>query len=154
MPQLQLPIFPAGATLITPEIGFECAEGKVVYVYGHLPVFQHEEKDLTSFRLFTSQLIINGTVGQADIVRAFHVTAISVKRYVKKYRKSGMQGFFAPQRRRAGGVLTGEVIEKAQALLDEGKGLSEIGHALDVLPDTLQKAIQSKRLRRLPKKRG
>jgi len=34
MPQLQLPIFPEGTTLITPEIGFECREGKVTYVHG------------------------------------------------------------------------------------------------------------------------
>lgn len=71
MPQLQLPMFPAGTTPITPEIAFECREGKVIYVHGHLQVFQHEEKDLASFRFFTSQLIINGTVGQADVAGHF-----------------------------------------------------------------------------------
>ena len=40
MPQLQLPIFPEGTTLITPEIAFECRDGKVTYIHGHLPVFQ------------------------------------------------------------------------------------------------------------------
>src|SRR5256885_6867221 len=73
MPQLQLPIFPEGTTLITPEIGFECREGKVTYVHGHLPVFQHAQEDVAAFRYFTSQLVVNGSVGQADIVRAFHV---------------------------------------------------------------------------------
>ena len=73
MPQLQSPIFPAGTTLITPEIAFECCEGKVTYVHGHLPVFQHAEGDLAAFRYFTSQLVVNGTVGQADIARAFQV---------------------------------------------------------------------------------
>jgi hypothetical protein len=29
---------------------------KVVYFHGHLPVFQHEEKDVQSFRLFTSSI--------------------------------------------------------------------------------------------------
>ena len=89
MPQLQLPIFPVGTTPITPEIAFECQDGKVVYVNGHLPVFQHEEKDLASFRLFTSQLIVNGTVGQAEIARAFHVPLGTVKRYVRRFRDSG-----------------------------------------------------------------
>jgi hypothetical protein len=81
MPQLQLPIFPAGTTLITSEIAFECGEGKVTYIYGHLPVFQHAEGDLAAFRYFTSQLVVNGTVGQADIARAFCVPKVTVKRY-------------------------------------------------------------------------
>ena len=73
MPQLQLPILPAGTTLITPEIAFECRKGKVTYLHGHLPVFQHAEGDLAAFRYFTSQLVVNGTVGKADIARAFQV---------------------------------------------------------------------------------
>jgi len=32
----------------------------VCYVYGHLPVFQHEESDIKSFRMFTSQMIATG----------------------------------------------------------------------------------------------
>ena len=86
MPQLQLPIFPVGSTPITPEIAFECREGAVVYVHGHLPVFQHAEKDLASFRLFTSQLVVNGTVGQVDVARAFSVPLGTVKRYVRRHR--------------------------------------------------------------------
>jgi hypothetical protein len=42
-------------------------------------VFQHEEKDVQSFRLFTSQLIANGTVRQTDIVQAFRVPLATVK---------------------------------------------------------------------------
>jgi hypothetical protein len=36
---------------------------------GHLPVFQHAQEDLAAFRLFTSQLVVNGTVSQAEIAR-------------------------------------------------------------------------------------
>lgn len=153
MPQLQLPIFPAGTTPITPEIAFECQDGKVVYVNGHLPVFQHEEKDLASFRLFTSQLIVNGTVGQAEIARAFHVPLGTVKRYVRRFRDSGAKGFFTAPKRRSAAVLKGEVREQAQALLDEGKSVPEVGKATGVLPDTLHKAIASGRLHPPSKKR-
>jgi hypothetical protein len=52
MPQLQLPIFPEGTTLLTPEIAFDCREGKVTYIYGHLPIFQHAQEDLASFVSF------------------------------------------------------------------------------------------------------
>jgi hypothetical protein len=45
-----------------------------------MPVFQHPENDYSSFRLFMSQLVVNGNVRQVDIVRAFDVRTISVKR--------------------------------------------------------------------------
>ena len=152
MPQLQLPIFPVGTTLITPEIAFECRDGRVVYVNGHLPVFQHEIKDLAGFRLFTSQLIINGTVGQADIARAFHVPIGTVKRYVRRYREGGTKSFFTPPKRRSAAVLKGEIKERAQSLLDEGKSVPEVGKQVGVLQTTLHKAIGSGRLHQ-PKKR-
>src|SRR6185437_4290339 len=67
MPQLQLPIFPKGLTCITEDLAFQQEDGKVVYFHGLLPVFQHDQEDLKSFRMFTSQLIANGTVRQRDI---------------------------------------------------------------------------------------
>ena len=66
MPQLQLPIFPAGITEINNQIAVEKREGMVYYVHGHLPVFQHGEGDVRAFRLFTSQMIVNGTVKPKD----------------------------------------------------------------------------------------
>ena len=54
MPQIQLPIFPAGLTHINNLIGFGKREGRVYYFYGILPVFSHEEDDiqLVSRKLF------------------------------------------------------------------------------------------------------
>src|SRR5919108_6578818 len=152
MPQLQLPIFPEGTTLITPEIAFECRNGKVIYIHGHLPVFQHEEGDLAAFRYFTSQLVVNGTVGQADIARAFQVPKVTVKRYVKRFRAGSGKDFFTPPRRRSASVLKDEVEQRAQALPDEGKSVPEVAQAVEVLPNTLHKAIRAGRLHQ-PKKR-
>lgn len=44
--------------------------------------------------MFTSQLIAQGTRKQMDIIRAFAVPAISVKRAVKLFRAKGAAGFF------------------------------------------------------------
>jgi len=49
MPQVQMPVFPAGTTKITAELAFEKREGKVVYFNGHLPVFIHGQEDLGPF---------------------------------------------------------------------------------------------------------
>jgi transposase-like protein len=152
MPQLQLPIFPVGTTPITVELAFDCQDGKVTYLNGHLPVFQHAQEDLAAFRMFTSQLVVNGTVSQAAIARAFHVPPRTVKRYVKRFREGGPKSFFETPRRRSGGVLKGEVKEQVQTLLDAGRRVPEVARKSGVLPNTLHKAIRAGRLHQ-PKKR-
>jgi predicted transcriptional regulator len=148
MPQMQLPMFPAGLKAITQEVGFQCESGKVVYFYGHLPVFQHDADDVQSFRLFTSQLVEQGTVKQGDIVKAFGVPLITVKRYSKLLREKGTKGFFAARKVRSAPVLTEEVLRQCQSLLDEGKMVPEIAGELQVLANTLHKAIRAGRLKK------
>src|SRR5260370_9627251 len=126
MPQLLLPIFPANLTSITEDMAFQREAGKVVYFHGMMAVFQQDEKDLKSFRLFSSQLIANGTVRQRDIARAFGVPLATVKRYMKVYREQGAAGFFRARRRRSASVLTPEVKHRAQALLDAVKSVQEV----------------------------
>ncbi len=153
MPQLQLPIFPDGLSSLTEDLAFQREEGKVVYFHGLLPIFQHGEKDLKSFRMFTSQLIANGTVRQRDIVRAFGVPLATVKRYMQVHRQQGAAGFFRQPRRRSANVLTGEVKQRAQALLDEGKSVPEVSEEIGVAGNTLHKAIHAGRLHAFKKKR-
>src|ERR1700722_6092386 len=59
------PIFPAGVTYINSEVAFQERDGKVYYFNGHLPVFVHETNALATFRLFSTQLVINGNATQA-----------------------------------------------------------------------------------------
>jgi hypothetical protein len=66
MPQVQLPIFPAGSVEINRELACRVEEERVVYFNGHLPVFAHAIDDLASFRLFTSQLIVQGSATQGQ----------------------------------------------------------------------------------------
>src|SRR6266702_2254641 len=86
MPQLQLPIFPAGVTEINSQIAVQKDASAVWYIYGHVPVFQHAQGDVQSFRMFTSQMIAGGTVKPKEIVKTFGVPMITVKRYLKLYR--------------------------------------------------------------------
>ena len=152
MPQVQLPLFPSGTTLITPELAFERRDNQVVYFNGHLPVFTHGVEDLGSFRMFTSQLIVNGTASQGEIVKAFGVPLVTVKRGVKRYRQGGAKLFFTPPVKRTGHKLTPERLELAQQLLDEGRSVAEVGRELGVLGSTLHKAIDHGRLRQALKK--
>ena len=153
MPQVQLPIFPAGTTGITPELAFEKRDGRVVYFNGHLPVFMHAAEDLGAFRLFTSQLIVNGTASQRQIVEAFGVPLVTVKRCVKRLREQGSGAFFKPAQRKQGSKLTPQRLAQAQSLLDLGRSVPAIGQELGVLKSTLHKAIADGRLKPSTKKK-
>jgi len=83
-----------------------------------MPVFSHDEDDLNTFRMITSQFYVNGNVTQAKICRAFSVKPINVKRAVKKYREQGAAGFYKPRNTRGVTMLTPEVLTETQRLLD------------------------------------
>jgi hypothetical protein len=95
MPQTQLPFFPEDSTLINSYVGFQKKNGVVSYFNGSMPIYQHPEKDYASFRLFTSQLVVNGNVKQVEVAKAFNVSTISIKRWVKKYHEGGSESFFS-----------------------------------------------------------
>lgn len=153
MPQLQLPIFPEGTTFINQNIGFTRRDRTITYIYGNLPVFSHDVDDRRSFRMFTSQLYVNGSASQAEICRAFGVSRLSVMRGVKIYREKGVAGFFAEPNRRGSAVLTVPVLEKVQEALDAGQSIAEIAREMSLKADTLRKAVVSGKLHKPQKKR-
>ena len=81
------------------------------------------------------------------------MSRISVKRYVKLYRRAGVAGFYAEPRRRGAAVLTPGVLQEAQGLFDEGLEVSEVAGRLGLLPDTLRKALRAGKLHKPLKKR-
>jgi len=119
----------------------------VWYIHGHLPVFHHDEEDVQSFRMFTSQMIINGTVKPKEIMKVFGVPSITVKRYVKVFREQGAKGFYDNKpRKSSASVLNAEVLESARSLLEQGRSVPDVSSELKVFANTLHKAIRAGRL--------
>src|SRR5580765_2105064 len=152
MPQVQLPVFPAGCREINANLAFERRDEQIIYFNGHLPVFTHEAADLQSFRFFTTQLIVNGTATQGEIVAAFGVPLTTVKRCVKRYRQGGSKAMFEPPKRRQGTKLDASRLAQAQQLLDEGMSVPVLSQQLGVLASTLHKAIDHGRLKVVKKR--
>jgi transposase len=152
MPQVQFPFFPEGVTPITPLLAFSKQDGRVTYFNGNMPVFVHDEADMASFRMITAQFCVNGNAKQAEIMRAFGVTKISLKRAVKCYREEGPKGFYTSRKRRGPAVLTPAVLAEAQQLLDDGRETAEVADCLGVKRDTLSKAVRAGRLHKPVKK--
>jgi hypothetical protein len=152
MPQMQLPIFPEGVTHITDQLAFMKKDGQVTYFNGHMPVFSHDATDMATFRMITSQFCVSGHVKQSDIIRAFGVTSISVKRSVKTYREKGPKGFYAARVTRGPAVLVEDVVSEIEGRLAGDASPAEISKELGVKLNTLQKAIREGRIRAPVKK--
>ena len=147
MPQGFLPHFAdAEEGYITDVLSYRKQDGSVYYFHGAFPIFNHPETDQKSFRLITSQFVVNGQCTQMEIVRAFGVSEISVKRWVKKYREGGPAAFFETPRTRGAHVLTKDVLKQAQEFLNEGFSRAEIADRLGLKRNTLNKAIHAGRL--------
>lgn len=154
MPQVQLPMFPAGSVEINRDLACRSEDDEIVYYNGHLPVFTHRKDDLASFRLFTSQLIVRGSATQGHVAKAFGVPLVAIKRSTKLYRERGAAGFFVPKPRREGSKLDAEKLEQARALLVQGHPLAVVSRQTGVLSDTLRKAIAAGRLPPIKKKKA
>jgi transposase len=152
MPQLHLPMFPNGVIHITDQLAVMKKDGEVTYFNGHMPVFRHAENDVSTFRMITSQFCVSGCAKQSDIIRAFGVTSISVKRSVKTYREKGPKGFYAPRVTRGAAVLVDTVVAQAEEFLASGASEAEVAEQLGLKLNTLQKAIRAGRVRRPVKK--
>lgn len=147
MIQELLPIYHQDTTRINDCLAYAKMDGKVWYFNATMPIFSHPEECADSFRMFTSQLCVNGNCRQTDIIKTFGVSPISVKRSVKKYREGGPEAFYKKKRPiRKPRVFAPEILEKAQNMLDNGKSRSEISDELGIKPDTLYRATKSGKL--------
>jgi transposase len=146
-------MFPAGCVEINRDLACRTEGDNVIYFNGHLPVFTHPKNDLASFRLFTSQLIVQGGATQGHVAKAFGVPLVAIKRATKIFRERGSAGFFVPAARREGTKLNAQKLEQARGLLLLGHPLVAISQQTGVLIDTLRKAIKAGRLPALKKKR-
>ena len=112
-----------------------------------MPVFSHDETDIETFRMITSQFCVSGHVKQSEIIRAFGVTSISVKRSVKTYREKGPKGFYAPRVRRGAAGWVEDVVSEIEGRLAGGATAAEIAKDLGLKLNTIQKAMREGRIR-------
>jgi hypothetical protein len=151
--QLVMPLFNEEYTLITGELGYQKRDGVIYYFHGGLPLFRHAADDRRSFDMISSQFVVNGTCREVDLIQAFGIAPIRIKRAVRQCREQGPGSFFVDRR---GGkkshVMTDEVIAEAERLLAGGAGRSAVAKELGIHPDTLRKAIGSGRVNAVKKK--
>ncbi len=147
IPQIMLPLIPAGSTPINSKVNVYRADGQCIYSMGVEPFALHQVDDTRTFYLTVAQLVAAGSCKQSEIISAFGVSKSSVARAIKRYNDKGAEGFFRRRNsRRSGSVLTEAVLLEAQRLLDNGVSRHEVAERLDVAHDTFRKAVEDGRL--------
>jgi transposase len=147
MPQTLLPMIPHGSTPINNLINVVREDKQWTYFCGIQPVFRHPDRDLQSFRMFTAQLCCQSACTQAQIIRVFGISKNSLLRSIAKYREEGINAFYRGRRTRSALIMTAEVTDQAQRLLDLGHTRREVARELGLKYDTLRKAIKQGRVR-------
>lgn len=149
-PQMFIPLFAEGTVEINKDLAYTKDDGKVWYFNGHaMPVFSHAEDDVKSFKMIVSQFCVSGISTQAEIIRAFGIPSITMKRSVKLFREQGPGGFYrktSPKRKPR--VLIPSVLEEVQHRLDKGHSPREIAKELELKQNTIEQAIRKERLKK------
>lgn len=148
MTQIWLPVFPKGINEINDILAYVNEGDNIVYYSGMMPVFTHEKDDIPSFRLILSQFYVNGNATQAELVRAFGIPPVTLKRAVKLYREKGIKAFYEPQKRGGARVLTPNIVSEIESLLDDNKEIAEVAKQLGIKKDTITKGIQQGRIKK------
>lgn len=150
MPQLWLPLFPKGINYINNILAYSYEDENITYYNGMMPIFTHNKNDIQSFRLILSQFYINGNASQAELVKAFGIPPVTLKRAVKLHREKGAKAFFEPPKRGGARVLTSKVVKEIESYFEQGKDINEISKELNVKVDTIKKGIQQNRIKKKP----
>jgi transposase-like protein len=152
--QLHLPLYPEDAIDVSEAVTVSVQQDTVWYFHQGMPLFSHARADHASFQLYTSMLCDNGACKLAEVVRAFKVTSISVKRALKRFRQKGAGAFFVRTSVvRGAPVLTPEVLQRVQGSLDEGLSVRQTADTEGLKRDTVYRAIKSGRLHQASKKK-
>ncbi len=147
--QLQLPMFPREATLISSCLGVYEDEGIVQYIVNGLPVYAHPAGDHNAFRYITSNFIEQKLCRKTEIERCFNVTPDSVARWHKKFVEEGVTAFFGDDARHGKAhKIIGEKRLRIQSKLDKGQSVNSIAKEEDLRESAIRYAIKAGHLKK------
>jgi len=136
---------------VNSDLSIECRMGIVKYCYKGVIIFQHNIDDLGSFKMFVSELYIIGACKQVELCKALKISQATMKRYVKKFQKSGPKSFYLERKQTEGSVITEKVKKQSENLLLLGSSPKMIAKKLNIKTDTLSKSIRQGRIVVQPK---
>jgi DNA-binding CsgD family transcriptional regulator len=151
--QTILPIYPVSTVFINSTLGVIQKDGIVTYLSNTLPIYSHASSDYKTFRFITAKLVLMGRCSQKEISDCFFVSYDSVKRSVRKLKKTGDSGFFTEENRHGNAYkLTPARLERMQNALDAGKSNTAIARMENISEGSVRYAIKKGMLKKTSQK--
>ena len=133
--------------MITPTLGVRELEGSVYYLHSGMPIFSHEQNDLQKFRYITSNLLVQGLCKNVDIVRTFHVSTDSVRRWKKRLIEQGEASFFSEDKRHGHShKLLPDVVKRIQVKLNKGQSANSIAKEEGISEGSIRYGVKTGKL--------
>lgn len=146
--QARLPFHPAEAVEVNETVSFKDDGGSIGYFAAGVPFFMHDHGDDVGRRVAVTQLIALGLAKQNELSAALGVARTTLYRQRRRLEQAGVSGLVDEKPGpKAPHKLKGEVLERAQRMLDEGKSKNATAKALCVSEGTIRNAILRGRLR-------
>jgi len=141
--QMQLPIFPTNTKLINYHVGVFEKDDFVYYLHNGSPIFCHHKDDMNNYRFITGNLVNTGLCTPIEIARALGVSNRNIQRYAKTLREKGSDWFFnRPDNRGTCYKVTGDVLSRAQEMIDDFYSVSDVAKLLGVTEGALRYHIK------------
>ena len=131
------------AVPISAKFSLQTQDGKTVYFHYLEPIWSHAEGDRAGQRIAAVQLAERDGVTQAGVAKALGVSAVTVNRWVRLYRKHGTAGLERLEAPRTRTALNPEQQQSAADRLYAGRSLRSVALELDVNRETLRQYQKS-----------
>lgn len=146
--QGRLGLLPKGAVVVSDSFAVVRSEGRLTCFNAGGPVFECSEEDHHGIRLACALAVELKLATAKDTAAALGVHRATVFRSQRSFRKGGAAALKPEVARRGPHKLKGEVLDRAQELLDEGRSQSETAKTVGVTHGTIHHALKVGRLKR------
>jgi len=150
-PSHGFPLHSEDAVLLGPTVAAERHEGRLYFYKPSGPIYTCPEEDTERVRLAAA--LFQGPefdVSVTDLAEFLGLSRTTLWRIRKRYEREGVEGVCYKYRGRPPHKLTGERLERAQALLDEGRSNRQVAEAVEVTEGAIRYALRGGRLKRRP----
>ena len=147
--QTRLPLVPAEAIEINDTVCLVEDGGRTAYFAAGVPLFSHASDDVVGRRVAAAQIVTLGLARRGELSTALGVDRVTLYRQQRRFEADGIGGLIdAKSGPKEPFKLKGELLERGQQMLDDGKSRRATAAALGVDEGTIRYAIRRGWLRR------
>lgn len=146
--QGRLGLVPGDAEVISDNLAVTRSEGKLTFFNAAGPVFECSEEDRHGVRLACALVVELKLASTEETAAALGMHRSTVFRCQRALREGGPSALRPEVPRRGPHKLKGDVLELAQALLNEGRSQGEVAKSVAVTPGAIYHALKVGRLTR------